>query len=74
MPLQTQSSSEFYTKIVTLVEQTKLSYMDAVLHYCDQNGMEPETAAQLINGKLKAQIREEAEELNFLPKTAKLPI
>ena len=74
MPLQTQSSSEFYIKIQELVEQTKLSYMDAVLHYCDQNGMEPETAAQLINGKLKAQIREEAEELNFLPKTAKLPI
>ena len=48
--------------------------MDAVLHYCDQNGMEPETAAQLVNSKLKAQIREEAEELNFLPKTAKLPI
>jgi hypothetical protein len=35
MSLQTQTSSEFYTKIVALVEQTKLSYMDAVLHYCD---------------------------------------
>ena len=74
MALQTQTSSEFYIKIQKLVEQTKLSYMDAVLHYCDQNGMEPETAAQLVNSKLKAQIREEAEELNFLPKTAKLPI
>ena len=74
MPLQTQSSNEFYIKIQELVVQTKLSYMDAVLHYCDQNGMEPETAAQLVNSKLKAQIREEAEELNFLPKTAKLPI
>jgi len=74
MSLQTQSSSEFYIKIQKLVEQTKLSYMDAVLHYCDLNGMEPETAAQLINGKLKVQIREEAEELNFLPKTAKLPL
>ena len=74
MSLQVQSSNEFYIKIQELVEETKLSYMDAVLHYCDQNGMEPETAAQLINGKLKAQIREVAEELNFLPKTAKLPI
>ena len=74
MPLQIQTSNEFYIKIQELVEQTKLSYMDAVLHYCDQNGMEPETAAQLVNSKLKAQIREEAEELNFLPKTAKLPI
>jgi len=74
MSLQVQSSNEFYIKIQELVEETKLSYMDAVLHYCDQNGMEPETAAQLVNSKLKAQIREEAEELNFLPKTAKLPI
>tara|TARA_Y100000590_G_scaffold402432_1_gene488189 strand:+ start:207 stop:434 length:228 start_codon:yes stop_codon:yes gene_type:complete len=74
MPLNTQTSAEFYTKIIKLVEDTKLSYMDAVLHYCDQNNMEPETAAQLVNTKLKAQIREEAEVLNFLPKTAKLPL
>ena len=74
MPLQTQTSSEFFTKITEIVNRTKLSYMDAILHYCDQNGMEPETAAQLVNTKLKAQIREEAEVLNFLPKTAKLPI
>ena len=74
MALQTQTSAEFYTKIVKLVEETKLSYMDAVMHYCDLNNMEPETAAQLINSKLKAQIREEAEKLNYLPNTAKLPL
>ena len=74
MPLQTQTSSEFYIKIQELVSETKLSYMDAILHYCDQNGMEPETAAGLVNTKMKAQIREEAELLNFLPKTAKLPL
>ena len=74
MPLHTQTSSEFYLNIQKLVKDTNLSYMDAVLHYCDQNGMEPETAAQLVNTKLKAQIREEAEELNFFPKTAKLPL
>ena len=36
--------------------------------------MEPESAASLITGKLKHKIREEAEEFNFLPKTAKLPV
>ena len=74
MPLQTQTSSDFYTKIQALVNKTKLTYMDAILHYCDMNGMEPETAAQLVNTKMKAQVREEAERLNFLPKTAKLPL
>ena len=75
MTLQTQTSAEFYTKIVKLVEETKLSYMDAVMHYCDLNNMEPETAAQLINTKLKAQIREEAEKLkstSFLDRLAEM--
>ena len=74
MSLQTQTTSEFYITIQALVQKTKLSYMDAILHYCDMNGMEPETAAQLVNTKMKAQVREEAERLNFLPKTAKLPL
>ena len=51
-----------------------MGYMDSVLFYCEQNEMEPETAASLITGKLKQKIREEAEDLNFLPKTAKLPV
>ena len=74
MPLQTQTSAEFFTKIQAIVQETRLSYMDAILHYCDMNNMEPETVAQLVNTKLKAQIREEAEDRNFFPKTAKLPI
>ena len=74
MSLQTQTSSEFYTTIIALIEKTKLSYMDAILHYCDMNNMEPETAAQLVNTKMKAAVREEAERLNFIPKSAKLPL
>ena len=58
MALQTQTSSEFYIKIQELVNDTRLSYMDAILYYCEQNGMEPESIAQLVNGKLKAQIRD----------------
>ena len=50
MPLQTQTSSEFYIKIQNLVNDTKLSYMDAILYYCEQNAMEPESIAQLVNG------------------------
>ena len=46
MPLQTQTSAEFFTKIQAIVQETRLSYMDAILHYCDMNNMEPETVAQ----------------------------
>ena len=74
MALQTQTAKEFFLKIQDIVTDTSMSYMDAVLFYCEKNGMEPETAVSLINGKLKQKIREEAEELNFLPKTARLPV
>lgn len=74
MALQTQTPKEFFVKIQEIVVNTKMSYMDAVLFYCESNSMEPETAGGLISGKLKQKIREEAENLNFLPKTARLPI
>ena len=74
MPLQTQTAKEFHVKIECIVQDTSMTYMDSVLFYCEQNGMEPETAGGLFNGKLKQKIREEAEELNFLPKTARLPV
>jgi len=72
--LNLNSAKEFFLKIEDIVNDTKMSYMDSVLFYCEQNEMEPETAATLITGKLKQKIREEAEDLNFLPKTAKLPV
>jgi hypothetical protein len=74
MALNLNSAKEFFLKIEDIVNETKMGYMDSVLFYCEQNEMEPETAATLITGKLKQKIREEAEHLNFLPKTAKLPV
>ena len=74
MALNLNSAKEFFLKIEDIVNETKMGYMDSVLFYCEQNEMEPETAATLITGKLKQKIREEAENLNFLPKPAKLPV
>ena len=74
MALQTQTAKEFFIKIEDIVADTSMSYMDAVLYYCESNNMEPETAGSLINGNLKQKIRDEAERLNFIPNTARLPI
>ena len=51
-----------------------MSYLDAMLYHADENGLESETVAGLINVKTKTKLREEAEILNFMPKTSKLPI
>lgn len=66
----------FYAEIETLVVESKLDYMDAVIFYCEKNNIELETAASIIksNAKIKAILQNEGEALNLLPKTAKLPI
>ena len=68
------NSIRFQANIEELVQRTKMTYIDAVVHYCEENKLEPENAGQLVGGKLKQNIQEEAEKLNLIQKTSKLPI
>ena len=72
--LNLYTSERYNTEIEEIVERTKMSSLDAMLYHADENGLESETVAGLINVKTKTKLREEAEILNFMPKTAKLPI
>lgn len=74
--IETKFSYEnFFTDINELCENG-MDRIDAVIHWCDINDVDVELAASLIkkNSVLKSFIQEEAENLNFLKKTAKLPI
>ena len=57
-----------------IVLEKKISHMDAVLWYCEQEGIEPDTINRLISKSLKEKIEANGRELNFLPKHAQLPI
>jgi hypothetical protein len=72
--LDLMTSQKFSILIETAVKEKRLSYMDAVVWWCEENEMEIEVAAKLCNGVLKEKIRYEAEELHFLEKSARLPI
>ncbi len=73
-PLNLYTSERYNSEIEEIVERTSMSYLDAMLYHADENGLESETVAGLINVKTKTKLREEAEQLNFMPKTSKLPI
>jgi hypothetical protein len=73
-PLNLYTSERYNSEIEEIVERTRMSYLDAMLYHADENGLESETVAGLVNVKTKTKLREEAEILNFMPKTAKLPI
>ena len=68
------TSERYNDEINSIVETTKMSYLDAIMYHADENGLESETVAGLINVKTKNKLREEAETLHFMPKTSKLPI
>lgn len=73
---KTLTLSKFQKEINAIVERTGTDYLDAVVHYCNKNGIEVETVASLIKSsvKLKSAIQVEAENLNFIPKTSRLPV
>ena len=73
-PLNLYTSERYNSEIEEIVTRTKMRYLDAMLYHADENGLESETVAGLINVKTKTKLREEAEILNFMPKTSKLPI
>ena len=70
------SSDIFYKEIEKLVKAHNLTYMDAIVFYCERNDVEIEVAAAMIKGnfRIKSHIQQEGELLHFLPKTAKLPV
>ena len=72
--LNLYTSERYNSEIEEIVERTSMSYLDAMLYHADKNNLESETVADLVNQNTKNKLREEAEKLNFLPKTSKLPL
>ena len=70
-------STRFAEAIESLVLNNKdMDYIDAIVHFCDQNSLDLESVPKLISKPLKEKIKCDALELNFMKKTtrAKLPL
>ena len=71
------SSAGFAQEIEKLVQVNKdMNYIDAIIHFCEQNSIDLESVPKLIPKPLKEKIKYEASELNFLKRSsrAKLPL
>ena len=71
--LKILSPQDFTITIEHIKKSKKMTYMDAIHYYCEQNNIEPETIGKLVQGALKSKVREEAENLHFLPKPTRIP-
>ena len=64
--------SRFDQEIEQLVLDNKhMNYIDAIVHFCDQNSLDLESVPKLIPKPLKEKIKYEAQELNFLRRTSR---
>ena len=67
--------NKFALLIEEIVKTKRISYIDAVVLYCEKHNIDPSTTKSMINKNLKEKIAYEAQGLNMLKeKTAKLPI
>jgi len=64
--------SRFAQEIEKLVQTNPdMNYIDAIIHFCEQNNIDVESVPKLISKPLKEKIKYEAMELNFLKKTSR---
>ena len=69
--------AKFAENIESLVLENKdMNYIDAIVHFCDQNNIDVESVPKLISKPLKEKIKCDAQQLNFMKRTsrAKLPL
>ena len=73
-------SVEFMTKakfsklVESTVRQHQMSHMDAIIHLCEQNGIEVEDCKKYLSNVIKEKVEVEAMNLNYMPKSNELPI
>ena len=72
--MMVNTPKNFTIVIENIAKEKKITHMEAVLWYCDKEGIEPDTVNSLISKGLKEKIEANARELNFLPRQAQLPV
>ena len=68
------SRDDFSKKVEEAVKDCKVSYFDAILLCANEQGLEPELAAKLCDKNIKQMLQSEAEDLNLIERSARLPL
>lgn len=69
-----EERNSFSNIILERAEILKTDHLDAVVTYCEENNLEIEIAVTLINDVLKSKIHQDAQELRYIPRSARLPV
>lgn len=68
------TKKKFSKMIEEVVRLKRVSYIDAIILVCEKNKLEIEDVKKYLNESITNKIEAEAMDLNYLPKSNKLPI
>lgn len=70
------NSKSFSIEIEACVREEKISYMDAIIHLCEEKDLDPGKVNSFINKQIKEKLKVEAINLKLLniPKQGSLPV
>jgi len=68
-----KTNNEFSLHIEELVIKNKISYIEAIINYCEELDIDVESVSPLINDNLKDKIQLEAEQQNLIKPRGRLP-
>jgi len=72
------NTNEFISDIETLHRDLQLTYMEAVVYWCEARAIDVEAVSHIVkkNRVMKAKIKAEAEDLNYIKrkKGSQLPV
>jgi hypothetical protein len=64
------TKQDFALDVEKLVKTMEMSYIEAIIHYCDTNNLDPVDISKLCVGSLKEKLEAEAQRNNLLPKSS----
>jgi len=66
------SSKKFTEEIEkTVLKNKDMKYIDAIVFFCEENGIDVESVPKLVTKPLKEKLKAEAMELNLLKRTSR---
>lgn len=67
-----QTPTEFSMYIENHAVQNEMTYLEAIMEYCEDHLIDPSDIATKITKSLKSKLEENYRELNYLPRMAQL--
>ena len=66
------TTEQLSSRVERLVSRDHMTYLESIIHVCDDTGIDAEDMAKIVTGSLREKLEAEAQRNNILPRTNSL--